>query len=68
MNIILKKAYAGVFHFILGIVLASTAVIAPTDYSGISTGGIIVSVAVFLGGIALGLSMGWLEKKYKREE
>lgn len=68
MSIILKKAYAGVFHFILGIVLASTAVIAPTDYSGISTTGIIVSVAVFLGGIALGLSMGWLEKKYKREE
>jgi putative membrane protein len=65
MSMILKKAYAGVFHFILGVVIASTAVIAPTDYRGVSAGVIVVSVILFLAGLALGLFMGWLEKKYK---
>ncbi len=65
MSIIMAKAYAGVFHFILGIVIASTAVIAPTDYSQANAGVIVVSAAVFLAGLALGLCMGWLEKTYK---
>jgi putative membrane protein len=65
MSWILKKAYAGVFHFILGIVIASTAVIAPTDYRGADAGVIVVSILVFLAGLALGLFMGWLEKTYK---
>jgi len=70
MSLILKKAYAAVFHFILGIVIASTAIIVPVDYRDPSTGGIMagviaVSAALFLAGLALGLFMGWLEKKYK---
>lgn len=65
MSLILKKAYAGVFHFILGIVIASTAVIAPTDYRGAGSGVIVVSALLFLAGLSLGLFMGWLEKKYK---
>lgn len=65
MSLILKKAYAGVFHFILGIVIASTAIIAPTDYRGVSSGVIVVSALLFLAGLSLGLFMGWLEKKYK---
>jgi putative membrane protein len=65
MSLLLKKAYAGVFHFILGIVIASTAIIAPTDYRGVRSGVLVVSAVLFLAGLALGLFMGWLEKKYK---
>ena len=65
MSLILKQAYAGVFHFILGIVIASTAIIAPTDYRGVSSGVIVASALLFLAGLSLGLFMGWLEKKYK---
>lgn len=65
MNLILKKAYAGVFHFIFGIVVASTAIIVPTDYSDADTGTLVVSAVVFLAGLALGLFMSWLDKKYK---
>jgi putative membrane protein len=65
MSLILKKAYATVFHFILGIIIASTAVIAPVDYRGVGAGVIIVSAILFLAGLGLGLFMGWLEKKYK---
>jgi len=68
MKYILKKAYANVFHVILGVVIASTAIIAFTpDYSGINAGIVIVSIILFLAGLALGLFMGWLEKKYKPE-
>jgi putative membrane protein len=65
MSLILKKAYAVVFHFILGIVIASTAIIAPTDYSKADLSVILVSVILFVAGVSLGLFMGWLEKKYK---
>jgi len=67
MRKILEKAYAGVFHFILGVVLASTAVIAPMSYAGVSSAVILQSVGVFLAGLAVGLFMGWLEKRYKPE-
>lgn len=65
MKFILKKAYANVFHFILGVVIASTVIIAPTDYSGVTSGVITVSILLFLAGLSLGLFMGWLERKYK---
>jgi putative membrane protein len=68
MSLILKKAYAGVFHFILGVVIASTAVIIPTDYSGATTAVYIVSAVVFLAGLALGLFMSWLDKTYKQDK
>lgn len=68
MKYILKIAYANVFHVILGVVVASTAIIAFTpDYSGINAGIIIVSSILFLAGLALGLFMGKLEAKYKHE-
>lgn len=67
MSLILEKAYAGVFHFILGIVLASTAIIVPLNYSGAGSLVIVESVAVFAAGLAVGLFMGWLERKYKTE-
>ena len=67
MSLILKKAYAVVFHFILGIVIASTAIIAPTDYSQADAGVIVVSIIVFVAGVGLGLFMGWLERKYKSD-
>ena len=66
MSFILKKAYANVFHFVFGVVVASTAIIAfIPDYSDISALVIIESIALLLVGLALGLFMGWLEKKYK---
>ena len=69
MSKILEAAYAGVFHFILGIVIASTIIIAPvgSDYSGITTSGIVVSVILCLSGFALGFFMGKLEEKYKKD-
>ena len=68
MEKILEKAYAGVFHFILGVVIASTAIIAPTDYSKATPVIWVISALLFVGGLALGLFMGWLEKKYKPAE
>ena len=64
---IMKRAYAPVFHFILGIVIASTAIIIPmpAEYDGITPAGIAVTVVLTLAGIALGLWMGKLEDKYK---
>lgn len=67
MKKIIEKAYAGAFHFILGIVIASTAVIVPTDYSGATTSVYVVSGVLFLVGLAVGLFMEWLDKKYKPE-
>ncbi|MBP8990246.1 MAG: DUF368 domain-containing protein [Clostridia bacterium] len=68
MAMIIRKAYTGTFHFILGVVIASTAVIVPTDYRTAGPAVFWISAAVFLAGLAVGLFMGWLEKKYKVEE
>ena len=68
MKKIIEAAYAGVFHFILGIVIASTAIIIPTDYSEADAGVFIVSAVVFLAGLAIGFLMGWLDRKYKSAE
>lgn len=65
MKRIMEKAYTGVFHFILGIVIASTAIIAPMDYTSVTTIIWIQSMALFLAGFAVGLIMGKLEDKYK---
>ena len=67
---ILKKAYAPIFHFIFGVVVASTVIILPSlqDYIGISVGGVIVTVLLFLAGLAVGLSMELLDKKFKQVE
>ncbi|MDR1363429.1 MAG: DUF368 domain-containing protein [Spirochaetaceae bacterium] len=62
--ILLKKIYAGLFHFVFGIVLASTLMIIPTDYNYLSGGTLICALAL-IAGILLGLWMGRLEEKYK---
>ncbi|MDR0959747.1 MAG: DUF368 domain-containing protein [Propionibacteriaceae bacterium] len=67
MQWLLSKVYATIFHIILGVVIASTAIIVPgpSDYSGLGVLGIIVLVLLTLAGLALGLFMGRLEDKYK---
>ncbi|MGX7108133.1 DUF368 domain-containing protein [Facklamia miroungae] len=58
--------YAKFFHFIFGVVLASTFMIVPTDYSGITLNGYAMCGLMLLLGSALGWWMSRLEEKYKR--
>lgn len=65
VDFILSRWYALFFHVILGIVLASTVMIIPIDYAGVSALGY-VSCVILLGlGIALGAFMSRLEEQYK---
>ncbi|WP_368645892.1 DUF368 domain-containing protein [Alkalibacterium putridalgicola] len=66
---LLSIAYATVFHFVFGVVVASTAIIAPSiemyaDLTALDYGLVIL---LFLAGLALGLWMGRLENTYKTE-
>ena len=73
-----EKAYAGMYHFILGIIIASTVMIIPFNgkvidaeegiVAAYDTTTIIISIAACLGGIAVGFVMGLLEKKYKDKD
>lgn len=67
MRNIMDRAYATVFHFILGVVIASTAIIAPSMdlYIGYTTIDYIIVALIFVLGVLLGLWMGNLEEKYK---
>lgn len=67
MRIIMDVAYANVFHFIFGIVIASTAIIAPevSLYQGLTTFDYVTVVIIFVLGIILGYWMGQLEENYK---
>lgn len=67
MRMIMDKAYATVFHFILGVVVASTAIIAPARslYADFSVVDYITVLVIFIVGVGLGLWMGNLEEKYK---
>ena len=65
MDYIFSKAYAQLFHFILGIVFASTVMIIPTDYAGFTGMNYVASLLLLLAGIALGAWMSRLEEKYK---
>lgn len=65
MDYIFSKAYPQLFHFIMGIVLASTIMIVPTDYSGFTVGNFAACVVLCLAGAALGAWMSRLEEKYK---
>lgn len=67
MRIIMDVAYANVFHFIFGIVIASTAIIAPdvSLYQGLTTFDYVAVVIIFVLGIILGYWMGQLEENYK---
>jgi len=66
MDYIFKRAYTGLFHFILGIVFASTLMIVPRDFNYLSAGTIICAI-LCVAGVALGYWMSQLEKKYKPE-
>lgn len=64
---ILKKAYAGMFHFVCGIVIASTIMIVPVEqnYDYLRWQIIFCILAIALG-VALGWWMSRLESKYKK--
>ena len=64
MNYIFNKAYAALYHAILGFVIASTLIIVPFDFNYFSIGGLICLV-VCAAGAALALFMSKLEDKYK---
>jgi len=64
MDYIFQRAYAGLFHFILGIVFSSTLMIIPRGYNYVSAGALICLLMCLLG-VALGYWMGTLEEKYK---
>ena len=64
MDYILGRAYAGLYHFIMGIVVASTVMIVPLGYDYLSGGALLLPV-IFAAGLFLGLWMGKLEEKYK---
>lgn len=73
MEFLIQHHHSRVYHFILGIVVASTILILiPNPYSeetisyaGITTTTIIISVITFILGALLGLWMSKLEDKYK---
>lgn len=68
MEYLLAYYHSRVYHFIIGIVLASTIliVIPPVaDYTGFTFMTGIISLILFLVGLALGLWMSKLEEKYK---
>lgn len=64
MDILFAKAYAGLFHFILGVVFASTVVIVPMGYNYLQTAAL-WCLATFAAGAALGFWMSRLEERYK---
>lgn len=64
VEFILQKAYSKMFHFILGVVFASTVMIVPVDYAGFNWVGIILCVVLFELGILLGWWMSDLERRY----
>jgi len=65
MDLIFKKAYAGLAHGILGIVLASTVMIVPRN-AAYTVGSALVCLALCLAGAALGYWMCTLERKHKK--
>ncbi len=67
MSYIFSKAYAVLYHCILGIVFASTLIIVPFSFNYLSVGGLycLVSLAA---GAALALFMSKLDDKYKPED
>ena len=62
---IFKNYYAKFFHFIFGVVLASTIMIIPTNYQGFSFFQYFICLLSLAGGSLLGWWMAQLEAKYK---
>lgn len=67
MEFIFSRAYASLFHIILGVVFASTLVIVPFDFNYLSLGGLIC-LGACLAGAALAFGMSKLDDKYKPED
>lgn len=67
MRIVMDRAYATVFHFILGVVVASTVIIAPSPelYEGFTAMNYLLVTIIAILGLMIGLWMGSLEEKYK---
>jgi putative membrane protein len=64
VDMLLRKIYADLFHFVVGIVIASTFMIVPLNYNYVSIGTLVCIVAM-IAGAALGFWMNKLEEKYK---
>lgn len=62
MAALFKRAYAILFHAIIGFVLASTLLIIPLDHSYLSLSGLLCLLAAVLGAV-LGMWLGKLEKR-----
>lgn len=67
VDLLFDKAYAGLYHVIMGVVLASTVLIVPLDFNYLSVGGLIC-LAACAAGTALGFWMSKLEDKHKPSE
>ena len=65
MDYIFSIAYSKLFHFILGVVFASTIMIIPKDYTGFSLMEYGLCYLMLIGGTLLGSWMSRLEEKYK---
>lgn len=65
MDFIFSRAYSKLYHFILGVVFASTVMIIPTNYSSLSIGGFLACPVLCIAGAALGWWMSRLEERYK---
>ena len=64
MNYVFSRAYATLYHAIIGFVIASTLIIVPTNFNYLSWGGLIC-VATLAAGATLAIFMSRLEDKYK---
>lgn len=62
---LLKKIYALMFHFVAGIVVASTFMIIPLNFNYLSRG-VFVCALTMIAGAAFGFWMSRLEEKYKK--
>ena len=67
MSYIFSKAYATLYHCILGVVFASTLIIVPLDFNYLSVGGLFCLLSC-AAGAALALYMSALEDRYKAED
>lgn len=65
MDYIFQVAYSQLFHFILGIVFASTIMIIPIQYTGFTIMGYLACALMLILGGMLGHWMSSLEEKYK---
>lgn len=78
MEYLFDHMYAGLYHVIIGVIIASTISIIPRIHNGIyvnedgvriavTNGGLVLCLVTFAAGYLLGFFMGILEKKYKED-